>query len=77
MNDWRNKPRSGKAQFMKHITEIRKSLDSGETQNAIRTRLMEHAGLSMSPSQFSRYVKKFGIVHNTESDAPDPLPTIH
>lgn len=77
MNDWRSKPRSGKAQFMKHIIEIRKSLESGETQNAIRTRLMEHEGLSISPAQFSRYVKKFRIVHNTESVVPDPLPTIH
>lgn len=59
MSDWRSKPRTGKAQFLKHLPSIRIRIEAGETQTAIRTDLCQDAGLQISAAQFSRYLKAF------------------
>ncbi|MGP5367281.1 hypothetical protein ACTXN4_07380 [Pseudomonas helleri] len=67
MSDWRSNPRTGKAQFMKHLDTIQQQLNAGETQNAIRQGLKDAAGLEISAAQFSRYVKTFEL---TASNSP-------
>jgi hypothetical protein len=61
MTDWRSKPRTGKAQFVKHLAVIQTRLDAGETQNSIRQLLAQEQGLEMSAAQFSRYLKAFNL----------------
>lgn len=67
MDDWRSKPRTGKAQFIKHLDTIQQRLNAGETQNAIRQVLMQDAGLQISAAQFSRYLKSFGLTGRFET----------
>lgn len=62
MADWRSKPRTGKAQFIKHLAAIQTRLDAGETQNSIRQLLAQEHGLDISAAQFSRYLKAFGLI---------------
>lgn len=59
MSDWRAKPRTGKAEFLKHLGVIQVRLDAGETQNAIRHSLTDESDWSISAAQFSRYVKAY------------------
>jgi hypothetical protein len=59
MSDWRAKPRTGKAEFLRHLAIIQARLAAGETQNAIRQSLTEDSSWSISTAQFSRYVKTY------------------
>jgi hypothetical protein len=59
MSDWRAKPRTGKAEFLRHLAIIQARLAAGETQNAIRQSLTEDSSWSISAAQFSRYVKTY------------------
>jgi hypothetical protein len=58
VNDWRSKPRNGKAEFMKHLAFIQAGIASGETHAAIYGHLKTSDGLALSPSQFNRYINK-------------------
>lgn len=69
MSDWRSKPRTGKAQFLKHLVLIRARIEAGETQNAIRNDLCQDAGLQISAAQFSRYLKAFSQEVGTHATA--------
>ena len=46
---------------MKHLDLIQSKLRAGETQNAIRTWLVDKEGFEMSASQFSRHLKAFRL----------------
>lgn len=74
VNDWRSKPRNGKAQFLKHLPVIQARIKAGETQNAVRQDLEQEAGLSISKAQFSRYLKAFNQVENLQA-ASKPSPS--
>lgn len=67
MSDWRSKPRTGKAHFLKHLPVIQARIKAGETQNAIRQDLEQEAGLNISKAQFSRYLKAFNQVENSQA----------
>lgn len=70
MSDWRSKPRNGKAQFMKHLDFIQSKLRAGETQNAIRTWLVDREGFEMSASQFSRHLNAFRLANDQSKTCP-------
>jgi hypothetical protein len=72
MSDWRSKPRNGKAQFLKHLPMILTRVKAGETQNAIRQDLERETGLSISKAQFSRYLKAFNQVENSQAGSKPP-----
>ncbi|KPY47131.1 TraK family protein [Pseudomonas syringae] len=57
MKDWRSAPRNGKAAFLEHREAIQAKLESGYTFKAIYDQLVASKSLSMSQSQFNRYVK--------------------
>lgn len=61
MEDWRTKPRNGKAAFLKHLPYIKERLDAGETQSFIRQSLIDSHGYSASAAQFGRYIKQFSL----------------
>lgn len=61
MDDWRTKPRNGKAAFLKHLPYIKERLDAGETQSFIRQSLSDSHGYSASAAQFGRYIQQFGL----------------
>lgn len=61
MNDWRSKPRTGRHQFFKCLTEIKSRIENGETQKMIFDSLKEK-NMNLGYSQFNRYVRKY-ILH--------------
>lgn len=61
MDDWRTKPRNGKAAFLKHLPYIKERLDAGETQSFIRQSLSDSHGYCASAAQFGRYIHQFGL----------------
>lgn len=67
MNDWRSKPRNGKAEFVKHQDVIWSRVADGETQVAIYKSLKDSEGLTLSASQFNRYIQKMSPVENSVS----------
>lgn len=66
MEDWRTRPRNGKAAFLKHLPYIRERLAAGETQSFIRQSLMESHGYAASAAQFGRYIKQFSLMPDHE-----------
>jgi len=69
MADWRSKPRTGKAQFVKHLAVIQARLNAGETQTTIRQALSQGGDFEMSAAQFSRYIKAFGLTASVQMPA--------
>lgn len=66
MSDWRSAPRNGKAQFLKHLPVIQARINAGETQTSIRQDLERETDLRISKAQFSRYLKAFNQVDNSQ-----------
>lgn len=64
---------------MRHLKVIQTSLNAGETQNAIRSRLASDFGFDMSASQFSRHIAAFGLKDHITGYEPNmaPLETIN
>lgn len=58
MDDWRSKPRTGRAKITEHSTEIRILLAEGKTNRQIYN-LLTNKGLDISESQFNRHIKKY------------------
>lgn len=69
MADWRSKPRTGKALFVKHLAVIKARLNAGETQTTIRQALGQGGDFEMSAAQFSRYIKAFGLTASVQMSA--------
>lgn len=61
MNDWRSKPRNGRAEFLKHEGFIQARMTAGETHKAVYQYLKDHEELGMSLSQFNRYINKLAV----------------
>ncbi|RYZ92356.1 MAG: hypothetical protein EOP06_04470 [Proteobacteria bacterium] len=73
MSEWRTKPRTGKAEFLKHLAVIQARLAAGETQNAVRVSLTDASDWSISAAQFSRYVK----AHTSPAKSRREVPVIN
>lgn len=58
MNDWRNKPRTGKSEFFPLIPEITKRLGLGETYKQIHDDLTANERIKIGYHQFAKYIKK-------------------
>ncbi|EJF4402043.1 hypothetical protein MKH11_004520, partial [Salmonella enterica subsp. enterica serovar Cerro] len=56
MDDWRSKPRTGRAKITEHSNEIRILLAEGKTNRQIYN-LLTNKGLDISESQFNRHIK--------------------
>lgn len=56
MKDWRSKPRTGKHKFIQSASEIEARLNMGETQKQIYDDLKDNKDMSLSYSQFNRYI---------------------
>lgn len=63
MNDWRSKPRTGKAEFMKYADKINQRITAGDTQTQIYEDL-RNDGIALSYSQFNRYVNVHVLKNN-------------
>ena len=59
---------------MRHLKVIETSLNAGETQNAIRSRLASDFGFDMSASQFSRHIAAFGLKTHITANEPNMAP---
>lgn len=69
MADWRSKPRTGKALFVRHLAVIQARLNAGETQTTILQALSQGGDFEMSAAQFSRYIKAFGLTASVQMPA--------
>lgn len=70
MSEWRTKPRTGKAEFLKHLAVIQARIAAGETQNAVRVSLTDASDWSISAAQFSRYVKAYTSPAKSRREVP-------
>ncbi|EMT5616315.1 hypothetical protein WMR20_004190 [Salmonella enterica] len=66
MDDWRSKPRTGRAKITEHSNEIIILLAEGKTNRQIYN-LLTNKGLDISESQFNRYIKKIFRPHDKKS----------
>ncbi|EGY28081.1 hypothetical protein Rin_00019740 [Candidatus Regiella insecticola 5.15] len=75
MKDWRSKPRTGKHKFMQSASEIEGRLNMGETQKQIYDDLKNNKGMSLSYSQFNRYINILLLSKNklTETKKKEPV----
>lgn len=69
MSEWRTKPRTEKAEFLKHLAVIQVRLAAGETQNAGRVSLTDASDWSISAAQF-RYVKAYTSPAKNRREVP-------
>lgn len=70
MSEWRTKPRTEKAKFLKHLAVIQVRLAAGETQNAVRVSLTDASDWSIIAAQFSRYVKAYTSPAKNRREVP-------
>lgn len=59
MSDWRTKPRVGRSEFLKYMSEIQSKIEQGDTNKQIYEYLTTTYDLNLSLAQFNRYVRKY------------------
>lgn len=59
MSDWRTKPRVGRSEFLKYMSEIQSKIEQGDTNKQIYEFLTTTYDLNLSLAQFNRYVRKY------------------